>query len=76
MKNAFRNCYQKIKTEERKTFNFSGYLPLLIVLYNLEVSEHEDHQNQIWIQVLLWQHVDSTKHPLEKDYTENLKEKR
>lgn len=47
MKNAFRNCYQKIKTEERKTFNFSGYLPLLIVLYNLEVSEHEDHQNQI-----------------------------
>lgn len=55
---------------------FSSGLPLLIVLCNLAASQHEDHQNQTWIQVLLSQHVDSTKHPQGKDYTENLKEKK
>lgn len=38
MKNPFRDFFQETKTEEKATVKFSSSIPLLIVLYNLEVS--------------------------------------
>lgn len=38
IKNPFRDFLQETKTEEKATVKFSSSIPLLIVLYNLEVS--------------------------------------